>query len=284
MQLARLGKQLGCEVVLGGEGSDEWLTYAYDPRLAADLVRSLHVRALARWVRHTRSLRLPSHEEIWFLLWRHSVRPLLGTLRQHLALQPRPPSLPAWFLPDPELRKAFLERHAARREAREARARHGFYRAAVRATLDHPLHTLDKEQDYGEGQRLGIHFLSPFWDADLIAGLVRSPLLLASPDGYSKAPLRRYLQRRVPELDFASYRKTPPLQHYSATLVASARRYWPQQQSFDGLHALGLADTAQLERQTMALLENDTPEVTAAERLWRHLNVDTWVRSRLYAA
>ena len=90
-----------------------------------------------------------------------------GRLKRRLAGDP------AWLAPDPGL-------HAEhRRRAAQAMAvsdpSQGFYIRELRTGLEHGLISWDAEERHEQGRQIGVRFLHPFSDPDLVEILYRTP-------------------------------------------------------------------------------------------------------------
>jgi hypothetical protein len=126
--LARRGKDAGCAAILTGSGGDEWLTVS--PYYAADLIRGLDVRGLARlYSDHRRSHNVSTFLYLKNILWRFGIRQLLlesatGALGRlspatldRVMLGRVAKRMPPWLAPDPSLRRAVDERELRARSA-----------------------------------------------------------------------------------------------------------------------------------------------------------------------
>ncbi len=184
LALARRGRANGVTTILTGSGGDEWLTLT--PYLSADLIRKGDFAGLARLMGSwQRSNQLSALRQGHNVLWRFGMRPLISQGLQRLA--PRAWSSrrnrrsvrrdPSWIAPDKALRSAQLDR--APRTLAAADPPGGFYVREISEALRHPLVLWELEEQHEFGQQVGLRFMHPYWDADLIDVLYRSqPALL----------------------------------------------------------------------------------------------------------
>jgi asparagine synthase (glutamine-hydrolysing) len=284
LHLAERGKACGCQVILTGDGGDEW--FAYLPWTAADL---LSARDVARLYRLWNVQRASSQAAGLALLWRDGLRPLLGRAKTAALYRLAPgvmrarqgaPELPTWLMPDPALRQAFLQRHE--RSLEDMRQEEGtFYQRAIRYSLDHVTSSMSKELVFEEGRRMGFRLLSPFWDADLVEFLIRTPYHLRNPDGQTKGLLRRRLHHSFPQLGFNQQQKRNPVTFYTSRMVSEGRKAWQQLGGPKGLAELGIVDAAAAERESAAIFAKDEHSSSEAHWLWMMLSTEAWVQSRL---
>jgi asparagine synthetase B (glutamine-hydrolysing) len=204
-------RRQGCRAVLSGDGGDEFLT-AHDT-YNAELLRTLKLGRLYRFWKEASgatTARELARAETLRRLWRAAPRPLLRQAARE-ALRRRAPGVlrafrrrridqrrPDWLGPDPLLRSELDDRALARAAAWDGVPP---YLAAHRQPFDHPTGWLGREELFEVGRRFGLRFATPFWDADLIDLLARTPpeLLLR---GGPKGPARHRLATRFPELEF----------------------------------------------------------------------------------
>ena len=230
-RLARDGGARGCQVILTGTGGDEWL--GVTPYYAADLLRRGDVRGLVRlWANLQRSYPVPRALIARNLLWRFGARDLLAAQAVR-ALRRAAPGLlrrrrlerldgrtPAWLAPEASLRRTLDERALA--ALPEPRTK-GLYWRELDEALDHPLTSLEVEETYETGRRSGVPVVPPFWDADLISFLVRTPPELLNRGGRSKGVVRDMVARQVPGFGFERQRKVSASGVATATVLDTAR-------------------------------------------------------------
>ena len=214
--------------ILTGGGGDEWLMVS--PYYAADLIRRLDLAGLARlYNEHRRSYNVsPPFRYLRRITWLYGFKPLaldasVSTLQRWMPsvldqgnAPPTQHKAPPWLAPDPALRRKMADRELWRREMQWAgmRAPAGagrkyprVYFAEIRSGLEHPLVSMELEELYTQGRRLGLRILQPFWDAQLVDFLYRTPPPLLNEGGRSKALVRRAVARRFPGLGFEHQRK-----------------------------------------------------------------------------
>jgi asparagine synthetase B (glutamine-hydrolysing) len=288
IHLAIQGRERGCRVILTGHGGDEWLSVT--PFYAADLLLSLNLRGFFRlWDNHRRSYPIPPMTVLRNLLWRFGMRPLLGlagdriaptvmdSRRRHRAVE----RIPAWVAPDPALRRELVDR--ANASVPERRKPGQIYRAEMNQALDHALVAMELEEAFELGRRLGLRFGHPYWDADLITFLYRTPPELLNQGGRSKGLVRGTLARRFPELGFERHRKITGTPVVRSMFTLEGEAAWRRTGGATALAELGIVDEAGASRLLAGLLNEDTrksPEKNAyAHRIWDILALEAWARS-----
>jgi asparagine synthase (glutamine-hydrolysing) len=284
--LTAAGANRACKVIFTGGGGDEWLTVS--PYLAADLLRSLDFRGLGRmWGMTSRSFRLSRLATLRSLLWNFGGRPLAGAalgrvsptaLTAYRARAMRRQT-PEWIAPDVGLRRRIMER--ASRSARE-RERHGsFYLRESRLGLDHSLVSMEMEELYETGLRTGVPVRMPFWDAQLLGFLYRTPPDFLNEGGRAKGLVRQMLARKFPDLGFERHKKVLASNFFTQIMAEEAPRAWKRLGGAQALASLGIVDSSRLHSVVRDVLrENHHHDVS---RIWNVLTVEAWVRSQLEA-
>jgi asparagine synthetase B (glutamine-hydrolysing) len=290
-QLALEGKQRGCSAILTGGGGDEWL--GLSPLLAADLLRDFDFRSIYRlWQSMRKSLRRSSVALGWNLLWKFGaqqivlppahrfvkeVAPWALKLRRRLSLRPAPWVAPEWLAPDGELRRLFdlrrEEEHASKLQSSDSH-----YIKDIRPALDHAVVSWELEEMFEVYQRAGVRMLQPFWDADLVDMLYRTPPFLLIQGGRSKGLVRNSLARRFPNLGFGQQRKVEATSFYASLIYKDGRDLWQQMSGPRALGELGIVDEPLL-LDTIEDLLVRRKDGGAAHRVWSTLNLETWARA-----
>ena len=283
MALAARGKAAGVQTILTGTGGDEWLTVS--AFLAADLIRSGDVAGFTRFVRSWRASYPASLAKIArSTLWTFGLRPLVSRQCYRAApatwdrrrLRRLLQSDPDWVAPDSSLRQEQERRGAACVPA--ADPRHGFYLREMRTGLDHAIVTMELEERHEIGRRLGLRFLHPFWDADLVELLFRTPPALLDRDGRSKGLVRQTLATRFPALGFDAQKKVAATSFHQSLMLAESAHLREIVGPFRALPALGVIDAA----KAAAAVDAAFSTGRQLHRAWDLLNLETWARSYVH--
>jgi len=290
-QLALEGKQRGCTAILTGGGGDEWL--GLSPLLAADLLRELDFVSVYRlWQSMRRSLRRSSIALGWNLLWKFGAQqivlppahrfvkanaPWALKLRRRLALKPAPWVPPNWLAPDGELRRLFDLRREEEHASKE-QSSHSHYIQDIRPALDHAVISWELEEMFEVYQRAGMRMFQPFWDADLVDMLYRTPPFLLIQGGRSKGLVRNSLARRFPNLGFGKQRKVEATGFYASLIYKDGRALWDAMNGARTLGDMGIVAEPVLHDKIEKLLVRRR-DGAAAHQVWSTLNLETWARA-----
>jgi asparagine synthetase B (glutamine-hydrolysing) len=296
-RLALEGKALGCEVILTGTGGDEWLTVS--PYYAADLMRRLDVNGLARlFTDHVRSFDVSPLLYLKNVLWRFGARPVLAAaVRRGLdrgaphvltAIRVRRlhNSTAAWLAPDPGLRSQVIARELdawaqeSEQERAAAQADRGFprfYAKEMRTALDHPLVAMEMEETFDQGRRLDMRIHQPFWDAELVHFLCRTPPELLNRHGRSKALVRNTVARRFPTLGFQGQRKLMATAFARDLLLGEQRRVSELLGAGTALEDAGVVHGSSMRALLRTVFENsEAPNYGA---IWDLVTLECWLRA-----
>jgi hypothetical protein len=267
-------------VILTGTGGDEWLSVT--PYLAADLIKHGRLAELLRFTGVVqRSYRMSRIEATYGAWWRFGARPVVAMLAARLA--PRAfqgrrrrkliAGMPAWIAPDPELR-AQIDERAERVLAPSQPANGSFYEQEMRTALDHALISLEHEESVEFGRRLGVTFMHPYCDADLVELLYRMPPSLLYRGGRSKGLVRDTVARRFPALGFDRQRKVNATGFYLDILQREGAQAWAAVEHGKALAALGVVDGPRLVDTMSGLIAGGAPR--DRYRIWSILNLAAW--------
>ena len=287
LHLAREGRALDCEVILSGHGGDEWLTVT--PFYAADLILELDIPGLVRlWDNHRRSYPIPSHQILKNLLWQFGTRPLLGAAAERIvpswkARRHRRHAAEtlAWIAPDPALRRRLEERALTGSEVRREPGR--IYLSEMNRALDHALVAMELEEMFECGRRLGLRLAAPFWDAELLTFLYRTPPDLLNRGGRSKGLVRGMLANRFPNLGFETHRKVTGNTTARTMYVREGQLAWQRLGGATTLEQLGVVDGERVRRMVEELLTlSVSPEKNLySYRVWDILTLEAWARAHV---
>jgi len=285
--LAQEGTNRGCRVILTGDGGDEWLTIS--PFLAADFMRDFNLRGIYQlWKSVYRSYHEPTFPLFKNLIWRWGVQPLVvpPVYRMVKRLAPWAITLrhrvqgtvPEWLAPDPALREELSERRYGRTPTKREKP-DSFYLRSARTALDVPLISMVAEESFNIGERLGARELQPFWDADLIDLLYRTPPFLLNSGGRNKGLVRSTLARRFPQVGFQEQRKMGATTFYADTTYREGSEALQRLGTAPTLAELGVVDEPRL-RAFLDRIIARRPQGQAFH-IWKVLNLETWARAHV---
>jgi asparagine synthase (glutamine-hydrolysing) len=273
----------GIDTILTGEGGDEWL--GVSPFLAADLILARDVAGLVRMGRtNYRSYRQNWLQVLRSTVWRYGLRPIAGMAAHTVApaawdrsrARRVAGSTPSWVAPDPALRAAQFER--ALRNLAPARPQGGFYSRESRVFLDHPLTSWLFEEQYQFGRRLGVRYVHPYWDADLLVQVYRTPPDRLNAGGRSKGLVRQTVARRFPALGFERQRKVSALSFFASTVKSEGPALGEALADFSALGDLGVVDPAGARAFMRTSWGGSSMDLG---RAWNLVNVESWVRRQV---
>ncbi|MFO7301381.1 MAG: asparagine synthase-related protein [Acidobacteriota bacterium] len=283
LPLLALAREAGVDTLLTGEGGDEWL--GTSPFLAADLLRGLRLPSLARLVATFKR----SYDQTWptvvrVMLWRYSLRPLLGQLAHALApaawdarrARRVVEATPAWIARDPRLRQDMYER--ALSSLAPASPPGGFYAREARVFLDHPLMSWLFEEQFAVGRPLGLRYVHPYWDPDLVAQVYRVAPERLNQGSRTKALIRQTVDARFPSLGFRRQRKVSATDYYADIVRREAPALAAELSDFRGLASLGIVEPKAAAALVTGRWDGTPRDVGLA---WNLVNMEGWVRSRL---
>jgi len=283
LPLVARGQERGCRVILSGAGGDEWLTVT--PYLAADLLKSFDIAGFVRHVRtFQRSYSMPSLAILKSALWDFGMRPLTGAVLDKVASdwwrqirkQRVIRNTPRWIAPDRELKKELVSR--IERCLSEANPTHGFYRREIRSAIDHALASLELEEHFEVGRRMGVRMLHPYWDVDLVELLARTPPTRLSRHGKSKGLVREVLARRFPGLGFERQKKVSATDYFRGLMTREGAALWSASGGARELGRLGIVDSQQLDANFGNLFDGKNPK--QLYRVWDVLRLEHWLRAQ----
>jgi asparagine synthetase B (glutamine-hydrolysing) len=280
--LAGLAKEDGREVLLTGEGGDEWLLPTlYHP---AESLASGDLGGL--WLAwRTRRGYYPAFRgvrSVALAVWSRGVRVLIRdwavthagrsvnralVLRRRAAIER---SLPPWLAPDDALRAELVDRAIQRLEEK-------VQTIARRERLELPVMRRILHYYSGVRQRVGVRVEAPLIDTDLVEFLWRAPARFLVEDG-AKTPLRNLLRRHLPSLASGWPGKVTT----EAVLLGALRRegpaLWREMGGVPVLADAGVVDEAEATRQAPELLQ---APLRKSEPLWEALNTEVWLRNKI---
>jgi asparagine synthetase B (glutamine-hydrolysing) len=281
-ELSLRGKRRGVHAILSGAGGDEWL--AVTPLLAADLIKARDVKGLAQLTRGWRRSYDMSYVNVArCLLWTFGIRPLAGSVLARLAPRAMEENRVSrgvrstfeWVAPQAPLRGELEAR--VRQWLPSAVPSRGFYQEDVRRTLEHPLTSLELEEIFEMGRWLGVRYLHPYWDAEVVDILYRTPPLLLFAGGRAKGVVRATMARRFPGLGLDRQKKRAGTAYFSSVLDREIPDLWRRNGDLSAMADLGI-----VEPRAAAAMAKDTlaskPGI-GFTRIWDLMNVESWIRA-----
>ena len=281
--LALRGKRRGVEVILSGAGGDEWLTVS--PTLTADMLLAGDVRGLSKFLTTwQRSYQMTPLSVFRSTFMTYGLRPIIGLAMHRVAPKPWHANrlhrllrkTPSWIAPDASLRSELDRRSEAAMTS--ADPPEGFYFQDVRAGLRHPLASMELEEIFEMGRQLDLRFLHPYWDADIVDMLYRTPPLLLSRNGRAKGLIREPMARRFPALGLNRQKKLAGTPFFASILRAEVPTLWRSRGGAPALVEMGIID----DQRVKAMVEDALADSGRQKlcRLWELLNLDAWVQAR----
>jgi asparagine synthase (glutamine-hydrolysing) len=281
LALAGRARLDGLPIILTGQGGDEWL--AVTPLLSADLLRRGELFELAQFFGNLRrSHTLPTLALARNALWRSGLRPLVGLVLHRLipeALKAKRIERllardPSWVAPDEELRA--IRRLRAEGALTCLDPPHGFYLRELRTCLDHTLPSWEFEEQHEVFRRIGIRFLHPFWDPDVVEFLFRTPPRVLNGGGRTKGMVRQTLARRFPGLALERQRKVRATSFYQSLLFRERQALSDAVGDFPALSSLGIVDGRAAGAFVRKALKQPSAEINHS---WPLINLEMWSRA-----
>jgi asparagine synthase (glutamine-hydrolysing) len=279
-ELVRRGRADGVLNVLTGNGGDELLTVS--PYLVADLISRGALLELAQFLGALwRSYTMPPLKLVSELIWGRGLRPLAGRTLHRLAPQAvkswRLERVlawnPSWLAPDPELRA--MQRCRAEAALTNLDPREGFYVRESKVGLDHSIMSWGMEELYYFGRRIGVRYLHPFWDPDVVEMLYRAPPGVLIKGGRTKGMIRETLSRRFPNLGLKEQRKVVAVSFFESLLRREGSALVDLAGDFPALSALGIVDG----KAARAFLTKVLNQPGQSASFWGPINLEIWTRS-----
>jgi hypothetical protein len=279
VSLARAGQALGVRTIMTGNGGDEWL--GVSPLLSADLIRRGNLVGLAQfmrtWQRSYSPDRLPLLKNA---LWTYGLRPIGSMLLHRAAPGPWHRSRlgramrrdPVYVAPSAAVRQAQRERLPGEMASPDPKL--GFYVQDGRTAIDHTLSSWELEEQFHLGRMAGAWLQHPYWDADLIDMLYRTPPAHLNAGGRSKGLVRSTVASRFPALGLEQRRKVGAGTFYRSLLAAQAPGLVEKANGFPALASLGVIDPASAATGLQQLFA----EQRELYRAWELVNLESWVR------
>jgi len=145
----------------------------------------------------------------------------------------------------------------------------------ARISLDHPLVSWQDQERFEMGKRLGVRFLNPFMDPDVVDLCFRSLPHLMSVGGWTKGLVRGTIARRFPGLELERQRKLIAVPFFHSVLLREWAALADMAADFPALSALGIVDGP----TTGACVRAERRPARMA-RMFNLIGAEMWVRYR----
>jgi asparagine synthetase B (glutamine-hydrolysing) len=146
----------------------------------------------------------------------------------------------------------------------------------MQKALGHQLRSMETEDTFEMGRRLGVRIGAPYWDADLIDLLYRVHPEALNRGGRSKGLVRESVARRFPRLGFGGQKKIIAVNYFAETVYSQWRQAWEKSGGVPALESMGIVDSGRLKVFAGGLLASGKPR--GSFPLWDVLNLETWAR------
>jgi asparagine synthetase B (glutamine-hydrolysing) len=286
--LIERAKANGCEALMTGSGGDNWLSVALE--YGTDLMARFDVVGLFRlWTTYQRSYRVKRMLVARRIMWKYGLRNILLSYEHQLILRFRPELMrsqararvkqktPPWIAPDPEIRRQIDER-AEYIRAQPKPKPGDFYVNEIRRSLDHPLLSVELEEAFEKGRRVGAPVLMPYYDADLVELLCRTPPTVLNRGQRSKSMVRSMVGRQLAGLGVERQKKITT-GNFWPQKTKEAVEAWRAMGGARVLGELGIVDAPRLDQHVRQRLAED--HQTFVPYVWEILDHEAWVRARL---
>jgi asparagine synthetase B (glutamine-hydrolysing) len=281
LALLRRARLDGVRTILTGDGGDDWLTVT--PYYAADLIRRGAVLELAEFMGTLRrSNRISPFGLVRNVVWRRGLRPLGGMALHRLFPEAHAAGRvkrflagdPAWLALNPDLRVE--HQHRAAQAMAVSDPSRGFYIRDLQTCLEGTRISWAAEELDEQGRQIGVRFLQPFLDPDLIEFLCRTPPRLLNEGGRSKGLVRQTIAKRFPGLGLERQRKIWATSFFESLLLREAPALADLAGDFPALSDLGIVNGAALAAVIREARMQPGPRL---QQIWEAINLEIWLRA-----
>jgi hypothetical protein len=154
----------------------------------------------------------------------------------------------------------------------------GFHLRGSPSHFVHPSLSMLREEDDEAGRRLGVRVRSPYWDAELVRFLGRTPPELLLRGGREKGLVRESVARRFPDLGFERHTKVSTAGFFRSILHTQGESAWRRMGGVPALAGLGVVDEGAMNALLARCLSAE--DLRVANRVWELLSLEAWVRPR----
>lgn len=280
----------GSRCVVTGVGGDEWL--GLNPFYAADLIGKLDLLGLYRLILGMwHSWPFPLHVHIFNGLWRYGTRPLVARRAARLLNRMTPAylrsrrkqsldrAIPVWFEPDPELQSEISRRMDERvEESIFADRWNSFYAGELYYAIDHPMNSMDLEEEFENGRRLGIPILGFYQHQELVNYLLRFPPHLLNTGKPQKGLVREILQKRFPTLGLQKQKKIGATDNFREIVGKETPILWEKLGGIRALSSLGMVNATKADDFFTSTISSPPASNLPTWLIWHLINYESWLR------
>lgn len=284
-------KKDGCSVIITGVGGDEWL--GLNPLYAADLIGNFDLPGLYRLiVGMWHSWPFPLRDHIYNGLWKYGTRPYIARKAARILFRIAPEILrarrknslqrddPAWFEPDPEIRVG-ISSHMDERveESLLADRWKSFYAGELFYAVDHPMNSMDLEEEFENGRQLGIPILGFYQHQELVNYLLRFPPHLLNTGRPQKGLVREILQKRFPDLGLQKQKKIGATDNFREIVVEETPDIWKNLGGIQALSKLGIVNATKADEFFTSTISSPPPSNLPTWLIWHLIDYESWLRN-----
>jgi hypothetical protein len=141
------------------------------------------------------------------------------------------------------------------------------------------LPSIECEEVYDAGRRMGQRRLAPFWDADLVEMLFHVDPAELNRGGRSKGLVRHAMARRFPQLGFEAQKKVVSQNFFGSIIHDQWEQGWRHLGGVPTLGELGVVDPKQLHATALEVMKSETRRQYF--NMWDTLNLEVWAGARV---
>jgi hypothetical protein len=260
------------------------------------LIRQLDFGGLKRLIPILlRSYRLPKTAFLWHILWKSGLRLVLADYARRLARQVAPDTLRKlirkrlrgstvhWVAADPELQamandrvEILVEEYMSRMKPR---GKYPFYSNSFSNHFINTITSMEMEQHFEAGQRMGVTLVHPYFDPDLIHLLLRISPEVLQQGGMEKGIVRSAVARRFPDLSFERQKKVSALSFWQSMITTEGRDLFYQTGGPATLIQMGIVNGSVIGPVMDEAFASKSAFLNT--KIWDLLVLEAWLRSRV---
>ena len=143
--------------------------------------------------------------------------------------------------------------------------------------IDHTLTSCEVEEQYWLGKRIGVRFLHPFRDPDLVKMLTLMPPRMLNQGGRTKGLVRGKLAQRFPSLGLGQQRKVSARLFFESLLLREGPALAEAAGKFPLLSSLGIVDGRAVRAFVLGELKRPGQRF---QQIWHLMKLELWIQSQ----